>query len=458
MKILLVQPKKPEIAFGGDDFAIFEPLALEYLAAAVSDRHEVRVLDLRLQDEMDATLREFRPELVGITAYTVHVNEAKRLFDKVKRFDPTIFTVVGGHHASVSFKDFLVSSIDLIVTGEGITPFRELVARLEEKKSLEGISGTVRQENGEIAACPNAPAEDLDSFPFPDRSVTRRYRQSYFSEWMKPMASVRTSKGCPFRCKFCALWKLTGGKYLTRTPEKILEELRGIEEEFVFFTDDESFLDVKRMRRLADLIAASGIQKRYYLYLRSDTTVKHPELVEQWKRIGLERVFMGLEFFRDEDLAYVRKGSTTEKNTEAVRILQSLGVDIFPAFIIRPEFDKEDFRQFAEYCLDLGFNFIGFSVLTPLPGTDLYDECKDRFIVHNYDYFDFIHTILPTKLPLKEFYRELFSLYGRTRSPRNQIAFLEKYPLQEIPALLKMVYRFSKKFSAIHNDYPSTYS
>jgi len=181
---------------------------------------------------------------------------------------------------------------------------------------------------------------------------------------------------------------------------------------------------------------------------------KHPDLLKVWAEIGLKRVFVGLEFFRDEDLDYVKKGSTTKNNTEAVRILQSLDVDIFPAFIIRPEWDGEDFRQFSEYCLDLGFNFIGFSVLTPLPGTDLYEETKDSFIVHNYDYFDFVHTILPTKMPIREFYRELFSLYGRTRSTRNQIAFLEKYPLQEIPALLKMVYRFSKKFNNIVNDYP----
>lgn len=454
MKILLVQPKKPEIAFGGDDFAIFEPLALEYLAASVSSHHDVRVLDLRLEDEMDAVLREFRPDLVGVTAYTVHMNEAKRLCEKVKRFNPEIFTVTGGHHASVSFEDFAVPAVDLIVSGEGITPFRELVSRLEQKKDLAGIPGTVRRENGETVVCPNPPAESLDSFPFPDRSTTRRYRRRYFSEWMKPIASVRTSKGCPFRCKFCALWKLTGGKYLTRKPEKIVEELAGVEEDFVFFTDDESFLDVKRMRRLAELIDEAGIRKRYYCYLRSDTTVKHPDLIEQWKKIGLERVFMGLEFFRDEDLDYVKKGSTTKNNAEAVRIIQSLDIDIFPAFIIRPEFDREDFRQFSQYCLNLGFNFIGFSVLTPLPGTDLYEETKDRFIVHNYDYFDFVHTILPTKLPIREFYREFFSLYGRTRSVRNQIAFLEKYPLHEIPALLKMVYRFSKKFNNIYNDYP----
>jgi radical SAM superfamily enzyme YgiQ (UPF0313 family) len=70
---------------------------------------------------------------------------------------------------------------------------------------------------------------------------------------MRPLASIRTSKGCLFRCRFCALWKLTGGRYITRKPECIVEELGTIEEKFVFFADDES-LDTKRMIALADLI------------------------------------------------------------------------------------------------------------------------------------------------------------------------------------------------------------
>ena len=71
---------------------------------------------------------------------------------------------------------------------------------------------------------------------------------------MQPLASIRTSKGCPFRCNFCALWKIAGGRYLKREPEKIVQELAEIEEEFVFFADDESLVDVARMKRLAELI------------------------------------------------------------------------------------------------------------------------------------------------------------------------------------------------------------
>ena len=294
---------------------------------------------------------------------------------------------------------------------------------------------------------------DLDSLPFPRRDLTVHYRNSYFSEWMRPLASIRTSKGCVFRCRFCALWKLTEGHYLTRKPECIVEELSTIQEKCVFFADDESLLDTKRMGVLADLIQREGIKKRYFLYGRSDTVAKHPDLIEQWKKIGLERVFVGLEFMQDADLKLLRKGSTAENNKTAVKVLKSLGIDIYPTFIVRPEFGRTDFANLRKHCLDLDLNFIGFPVLTPLPGTDLYDEVKGKLITSNYDYFDFFHTLLPTELPMKDFYRELTALYKHSRSLKNQIKVLGKYRLRELPSLF-MAYRdFLQRLNTLEQDY-----
>jgi len=336
MKILLVQPAKPEKALGGEDFSIFEPLALEYLAGGVAGDHDVRILDMRLDHDLDFHLRDFQPDVVGVTSYTVHVNTVKRLFQQIKAFNPDVFTVVGGHHATVMHQDFYTPCIDIIVMGEGVFPFREVVLRLEKKKDLAGIPGVVCMENGPIVIPQGNQNSDLDALPFPRRDLTADYRKSYFSEWMKPLASIRTSKGCLFRCKFCALWKLTKGRYLTRKPECIVEELGTIGEKCVFFADDESLLDTKRMGVLADLIQRAGIRKRYFLYGRSDTVAKHPELIEKWKEIGLERVFVGLEFMRDADLKLIRKGSSVQNNATAVKVLKSLDIDIFPPSLSDP--------------------------------------------------------------------------------------------------------------------------
>lgn len=453
MKVLLIQPAKSPISIGGDDFFIYKPLALEYLASGIIDDHEVKILDMRFEKNMDSVITDFNPDLIGITSYTVNVNTVKNLFKTIKTINPEIFTVVGGHHATVMPEDFFTPYIDLIVIGEGVFVFKEIISKLESRKNFDGIPGIAYMKDGQSVIIPPEPVRDLDIFPFPDRELTKENRKHYFSEWMKPLASIRTSKGCPFRCNFCALWKITGGEYLKRKPENIVKELTEIKENFIFFADDESLIDAGRMKALAGLIREAGIKKRYFLYGRSDTIVKNPDLIEIWKNIGLERVFVGLEFFRDDDLKYIKKGSTVENNKEAIKILQANNIEIYASFIVRPEFTREDFIEFKKYCRQLNLAFPSFAVLTPLPGTDFYEEVKDRLITKNYDLFDFIHTLLPTKLPLKDFYNMLALLYEGAKSPVKGISFMMKYPIKEIPSLIGLAAKVSKDLRNVYKDY-----
>ncbi len=455
MKILLVEPPKAAVTIGGEDVFLYEPLALEYLAAGVAQDHAVRILDMRLDKDLPAALADFQPDVVGITAYTVHVNTVRRLFELVKRRQPQALTVVGGHHATVAPQDFVTPHIDLIVVGEGVFAFREIVARFERGAGFDGIPGVAFGRGGRLVSAAAQPVEDLDVFPFPERRFTAHYRSRYFSEWMRPLASIRTSKGCPYRCSFCALWKLTGGRYLKRTPLQVVEELAGLDEPFVFFADDESLVDAPRMKQLAALIKGAGIEKRYFLYGRSDTIARNPDLLAAWREVGLERVFVGLEFFRDEDLAYIRKGSKISDNERAVEILHDLDVELHASFIVRPEFSRQDFAAYRRYCRQLGLAFAGFAMLTPLPGTDFYEEVKGQLITDNYDYFDFIHTVLPTALPLQEFYAEYHRLYMQAPSPKRQLAMLKRFRLHEVPHLLGLNYRFARRLKRAYLDYES---
>jgi radical SAM superfamily enzyme YgiQ (UPF0313 family) len=453
IKILLIEPAKAPLSIGGDDAFLYEPLSLEYVSAGVTSDHDVRILDLRLEKDLQAVFRDFSPDVVGITSYTVHVNTVRKLFEQIKRWNPQVLTVVGGHHATVVPEDFVSPFIDLIVIGEGVFAFQEIIARFERGESFDEIPGVALTKGDCIVRTDYPPISDLDSFPFPERRLTAKYRKHYYSEWMKPLASIRTSKGCPHRCNFCALWKITGGRYLKRKPEKIVEELATINEEFVFFADDESLLDATRMKTLARLIKDAGIKKKYFLYGRSDTIAANPELLKAWRDIGLERVFVGLEFFRDEDLQYVRKGTTLRDNEKTVHILQDLGVEIYASLIIRPEYNKEDFAALRQYCRKLELTYATFAVLTPLPGTDLYEDVRSQLLTHNYDYFDFIHTLLPTTLPLKEFYEEYYQL-GRKAIPlTKQLSFLWRYSLREtIPTVIKS-YRIYKQVKTAYLDY-----
>jgi radical SAM superfamily enzyme YgiQ (UPF0313 family) len=338
MKILLIQPAKAKRTIGGEDIYLYEPLALEYVAAGVAGDHEVRILDMRLEKNLAQALAAFQPDIVGITAYTVHVNTVKGLFAQVKGWNPRTLTVVGGHHATVVPDDFASPDIDLIVVGEGVAPFREIVRRHERAEGFEGIPGVAFARNGFLFRNTALPEVDLDTVPQSNRALTAAYRRHYHSEWMRPLASTRTSKGCPYRCKFCGLWKLTGSRYLKRQPQKVVEELASIQEPFVFFADDESLVDAARMRSLASMIKAAGIRKRYFLYGRADTIARH-------------------------------------------------------------------------------------------------------------------HTVLPTKLPLREFFAQYARLSLTAIPMSRQLSVLRRYRLADLPGLFALLYRWQRRLKAAHLDY-----
>jgi len=98
-------------------------------------------------------------------------------------------------------------------------------------------------------------------------------------------------------------------------------------------------------------------------------------------------------------------------------------------------------------------DFASFAVLTPLPGTDLYEAVKDSLLTHDYDYFDFNHTLLPTELPMDVFYHELAALYRRAVPPHKVLSLLRKYPLREIPGLFRMGAHLQRSLKNAWKDY-----
>jgi len=453
VRILLVQPPKPPRTIGGDDFHLLEPLSLEYVGAGVTDHHDVRLLDMRLEPDLDDTLTSFRPNVVGLTGFTVHLEVVRALCEAVKAHDPEVLTVVGGHHATVAGDDLLSPHVDLLVVGEGVFVFRELVRRLAGGEALDGLPGTIRCVDGQAVTTPAAPIPDLDSFPRPARSLTAAHRKRYFSQWMKPLATLVSSKGCPFRCSFCALWRLTDGARLTRAPERVLAELEAIEEPYVLFVDYESLLDHERMLRLARRIRQAGLGQRYCLYCRADTVTSHPGLIEEWREAGLESVVVGFEYFRDADLARANKATTVADNEAAIRLLHSLGVNVSAYFIVNPDFTREDFAGLRDHVRGLGLRAASFFVLTPLPGTDLYEEVQGDLLTDDPALFDFFHTLLPTRLPLPEFYEELHRTYTGVLSVRGAVSLLSNFPVWELPRALRRSARLLKRIRGAHADH-----
>ncbi|WP_242833530.1 B12-binding domain-containing radical SAM protein [Desulfosporosinus youngiae] len=425
MKVMLIQP--PSSTLFMDKVYMYEPLGLEYLGAGLKeDGHEVLLLDARLEPDFVSAFLSFQPDIVGLTGYTNHLTIVKDIAIRLKEIDPRVFIIVGGHHATVKPKDYNVPAIDLVVLGEGVFTLREVMKHRSLQRALDDIPG-LAIPGSEMVFTKDRPYTNLDDLPFPDRSLTAQYRTSYFSDWMKPIASIRTSLGCFARCNFCALWAITGGRYLQRQPEKIVEELQNVREEIVFFCDDESMCDTRRMDRLADLIIEAGIKKKYFLYGRVDTIIKHPELFAKWKKAGLTQVFVGFESFSDTRLKELNKGITVEQQKQAVKILNDLKVDIYAAFVIDPSFTRQEFNQLTDYVRKLNVSYAAISILTPLPGTQLFEQTEHQLIATDPKFFDFMHTVLPTTLPLKEFYSEYARTIMNATPTLRYLKFLSKF-------------------------------
>jgi len=342
--------------------------------------------------------------------------------------------------------------VDIVVADEGIGSVTEITNRLEAGKELKGIPGTCSYSSQEPVMTPCGPPLPLDEFPLPDRSLTQAYRKRY-SMWNYSLASIRTSTGCPFRCRFCAQWKLNGGKYLVRDPREVVKELEQIEEEYVVITDDEAMADSGRMDRMADLIEARGIRKKYFVYVRSDTIVKHPALMEKWKRIGLDMVFIGLESLVQEELNGFNKSVSVHQNVQAVNIMKDLDVLVYPSFLVQPEYTVKDFRALTSNVRRLKLPYASFFVLTPALGTEYYTEMKDQLVTNDPALFDGLHPVLPTALGPKRFCREMERLYRRTVHPLGYLKLLFRIgSFKEALNLLSLGQAYLKRIKYAYRD------
>lgn len=415
MKILLIKPPlNPNLLTA----SLYEPLELEYLAASVKG-HDVRILDMRIEQNLHKELLNFRPNLVGITAFTCDYNIAKQILKKIKQFDNSIRTVVGGHHATFLPNDFVLPFVDAIFLRYADSTFPQYVNAFDDPKQMRNIPNIGIVDKGKVFFTKQEITKpDLDVLPFPDRSLTSKYQHKYHDPVRNNLALVMTSRGCPFRCNFCACWKLMNGKYVTRTPESIILELKSLPKEIdvVYFSDDNTFSDARRMWKMSELIKINNINKKFQMYARADSIIKHQDLFENLKSIGLQYITIGLESFRDKDLDYYGKKTSISTNNQAIQILKKLDIHILAHLIVRPEYTKEDFGQLYKYVKDKNLFRPAFPVLTPLPGTELYEETFNMFEITNFDYFDFAHSILPTKLDPKEFYLQLANLYIKSYS------------------------------------------
>jgi len=403
-----------------------EPLGLVCIAGGLEEAgHVCRIIDLRIDGREPglAECQAFAPDLVGLQCnFTTERWRSLRLAQEIRRLLPGVFVVMGGHDASRDPAWFADPAIDAVAVGDGEDILLPLVAALERGADPASVPGLVLNRPGGQVETGHAPARgELDTMALPARHLIARYAPHYYINFRKPLALLETARGCPFKCNFCSVWKFHESTFREKSPERVVAELQAIEAPNVFITDDIFWMDVRRGEALARAIQAAGIKKYFTVQTRTDIICKFPHLIEMWKDCGQLAIFLGLEAITDEGLDAVNKHNTAANNERALGILKDLGVGFTPNFIVDPAWDHADFARLRDWIDRTGAYNSGFSVLTPLPGTDLWQAAQARLTTQNWEMFDIVHAVLPTRLPLADFYGEYSRLWRHALEVRYRM-------------------------------------
>lgn len=431
MRVLLVRPRPHRETIGLQNVMICEPLELEYIGACIKDEgHEVNIIDMILEKKpLSYFIKNFKPDLVGITSYIAHVNIVKEYALEIKQENPECRVAVGGVHAEVIPSDFIDCNIDYIICANGLRTFSEIIKSLETGENPIKINGIWGEDK------PKCIKETTFDYPHPDRSLVDKYRKQYYYMFHNPCALIKTSYGCPYKCSFCFCREITDGKYFFRELNDIIEEIKSIPEREIYIVDDDFLVDRNRLLDFYKLLKENRLEKRFLIYGRADFIAGNEDIVKEFASAGLRAVIVGLESSSEEELKKYNKKSSVDINERAINILKKYEVECYGTLILGVDWDEGDFDRLYKWIRKIDIKFINLQPFTPIPGTALFDEYKDKLIVprEEYEKWDLAHlTVQPSKISIRRYYWNIIKLYYRiTMNPRNVAKMIRLYGLKE---------------------------
>jgi hopanoid C-3 methylase len=402
------------------------PLGLLTIAQAVN-HHDVFLLETKGEYDLNPDapplaqmvrehLEDFQPDIVGVSVITSEFDYGMEILSTAKSVNPEILTVAGGLHATLCPEDFARGPADIVALGQSIESFRAIVRAAEGNSSFSHIRGLhLNTADGYVyTGSQTEPIDEARDFLMPNRDLLKRWIGTY-KVGGSPHSSTYlfTSLGCPYKCSFCSIWPLYGGRFLKRDVESIIDELKTLEDyPVVRFSDANTLVDAAFLHRLFDRIAQENIQKFFIMDIRVDAAVEHPRLMEKMARGGLKVVISGFESFREDELRKYNKSSKAELIKQAIDVFHANEIMIRGNYVVPPEYDRDDFKALAEYAASHKVAYAGYTILTPMPGTKLWAELKDQVVDHDLKKYNFFNSVLKTKLPTQEFHERIGSLWS----------------------------------------------
>ncbi len=374
MKITFIEPKP---YFAGWTFGWLKTLPLlgqVYLATILKNKgHDIEIYKETVKSFKISDLKD--SDVICFSAISSQATRAKYLLKKLKKIYPEKKYLVGGVHASFRPEDF--READHVVIGEG----ENVIADLIEGKYKEWIvKGT--------------PVENLDALPFPDFSLIKGLKI--------PMryTPISTSRGCPFDCSFCTATKMFGKKYRFRSPESIIQEMKTRKTKNFLFYDDNFFANKERAKKILRLMIENNITSRWWAEGRVD--IAHDEeLLELISKTNHIEIAIGFESINPKVLKSFSKSQRLEDIIHCIKKLKEHNIRIKGFFIGGADEDDSDvFEKICKFVEEQNFNTATYSVLTPFPGTVLFENLKKqgRILTEFWGAYDTQHVVFKPKI------------------------------------------------------------
>jgi anaerobic magnesium-protoporphyrin IX monomethyl ester cyclase len=350
---------------------IFPPTGLEYVATAMKGRvGRITLMDLRHEAQFRSPrkLAEFIRSGVDLICASIYWRRRYgSVCEYISQLPPGRVIVAGGHQATENVEDVFARcpGVKAIVRGEG----EQTIQEVAEGRPWDQILGLSYRRDGQIVHNPNRPLQPIDAIAPPDRSL-RRSRYFPVLRGMRLLSAeydtVLGSRGCPYHCKFCTFDLNPLGQkreYATRSPESVVDEIATSPARNILFSDDNFFVNPRRVERICDLLLERGIDKRYFANARIEVA-RHPRMLAKAYRAGFRMLLLGIESASDRILEQLDKGFTTQQVREAFAVLRRFPFYYHAYFIYGNVGEtEEEMLAIPGYARELGVHSLTLSLL-----------------------------------------------------------------------------------------------
>lgn len=362
-------------------------VGIAYLAAAIQDAgHEVGLIDLNNVQMTDEDIVNkttlFKPDIVAISIKTATIDSARYVGKLVKSAFPYVKIVVGGPHVTLGCLELSQEKwVDAAFLGEGEAKFLEFCSMLSRgnyKATSDncGINAKFYIEMSESFVA------SLDSLHFPAYNI---FSKDVFN-WVQSSYPLVTSRGCPYKCSYCSVPRLSGGIIRLRSPENVIEELKHAQAMYGItgfeIIDDAFNVDLARCKKFCKMLLAENLKLVWTCPngLRADRV--DDELADLMFKSGCQEVMIGIETADPQLLSTVNKRETLEDIESGIRTFQRAGIRVGGYFIIGLPGDSFHSQEMSiEFSNKMGIA-AHFNLLVPYPGTEIWEKLvKDKFSV-----------------------------------------------------------------------------